>query len=72
MERVGHLMGKRRGGEFSSSRPLESYVSRPLTPFLNALAPLQEHQVYPEAVAALVSGRVTWRADGVPIMWSAH
>jgi hypothetical protein len=32
----------------------------------------QEHLVYPEAVAALVEGRVTWREDGIPIMWSAH
>ncbi|GBF89467.1 phosphoribosylglycinamide, chloroplastic [Raphidocelis subcapitata] len=32
----------------------------------------QEHLVYPEAVAALVDGRITWRGDGVPIMWSAH
>ena len=32
----------------------------------------QEHMVYPEAVAALVEGRITWREDGVPIMWSAH
>ena len=32
----------------------------------------QEHKVYPEAVAALCDGRVTWRADGVPIIWEAH
>ncbi|GAX73358.1 hypothetical protein CEUSTIGMA_g811.t1 [Chlamydomonas eustigma] len=32
----------------------------------------QEHVVYPEAVAALVDGRITWRDDGIPIMWSAH
>ncbi|MEW5311272.1 MAG: hypothetical protein WDW38_003000 [Sanguina aurantia] len=31
----------------------------------------QEHSMYPEAVAALVDGRVTWRADGVPIIWTA-
>lgn len=31
----------------------------------------EEHSVYPEAVAALCDGRITWRADGVPIMWSA-
>ncbi len=29
---------------------------------------LQEWRVYPEAVAALCAGRVTWRADGVPII----
>jgi len=34
--------------------------------------PCQEHALYPEAVAALVDGRITWRADGVPIMWTAH
>jgi hypothetical protein len=31
---------------------------------------VQEHQLYPEAVAALVDGRVTWREDGVPILWT--
>lgn len=30
----------------------------------------QEHKLYPECVAALCSGRVTWRADGVPIIWT--
>lgn len=32
----------------------------------------QEHQVYPEAVAALVEGRVAWREDGVPYMMVAR
>jgi hypothetical protein len=32
----------------------------------------QEHQVYPYAVSALVDQRITWRADGIPIIWSAH
>ncbi|KAK9821143.1 hypothetical protein WJX81_008003 [Elliptochloris bilobata] len=32
----------------------------------------QEHALYPEAVAALVDGRITWREDGIPILWSAH
>lgn len=32
----------------------------------------EEHQVYPEAVAALCDGRVTWREDGVPVMWTGH
>eukprot|EP00877_Chromochloris_zofingiensis_P012009 jgi/Chrzof1/7061/Cz02g09100.t1 len=32
----------------------------------------EEHMLYPEAVAALVDKRITWRDDGVPIMWSAH
>jgi phosphoribosylglycinamide formyltransferase len=32
----------------------------------------EEHIVYPEAVAALVEGRVTWRDDGVPVVWTAH
>lgn len=35
-------------------------------------AALQEHQLYPKCVSALVDGRITWREDGVPIMWSAH
>jgi phosphoribosylglycinamide formyltransferase len=29
----------------------------------------QEHALYPSCVAALVQGRVTWREDGVPVMW---
>ncbi|CAD7695661.1 unnamed protein product [Ostreobium quekettii] len=29
----------------------------------------QEHIVYPECVAALCDGRVSWRDDGVPILW---
>lgn len=33
---------------------------------------VQEHKVYPEAVAALCDGRVTWREDGVPIIWEGH
>jgi phosphoribosylglycinamide formyltransferase len=33
---------------------------------------LQEHQVYPYAVSALVDERITWREDGIPIIWSAH
>lgn len=32
----------------------------------------QEHKLYPEAVAALCDGRVTWRDDGVPIVWEGH
>jgi len=29
----------------------------------------QEHKLYPRAVAALAEGRITWREDGVPILW---
>ncbi|CAD7695820.1 unnamed protein product [Ostreobium quekettii] len=29
----------------------------------------QEHLVYPACVAALCEGRISWREDGVPIMW---
>lgn len=32
----------------------------------------KEHELYPQCVAALCEGRVTWRRDGVPIIWSAH
>jgi len=32
----------------------------------------KEHKLYPEAVAALCDGRVTWREDGVPIIWEAY
>jgi phosphoribosylglycinamide formyltransferase len=28
----------------------------------------EEHIVYPEAVAALVSGRIEWRSDGIPMI----
>lgn len=33
---------------------------------------VEEHKVYPYAVAALCSGRITWREDGIPIIWEAH
>lgn len=33
---------------------------------------MQEHVLYPEAVAALVEKRIDWRPDGVPIIWTAH
>lgn len=33
---------------------------------------MQEHKLYPNAVAALADGRITWREDGVPILWSPH
>lgn len=32
----------------------------------------EEHALYPACVAALCEGRVTWRDDGIPIMWTAH
>jgi folate-dependent phosphoribosylglycinamide formyltransferase PurN len=44
----------------------------PLFPRMNMQTRLQEHQVYPEAVSALVDERITWRDDGVPILWTAH
>lgn len=31
---------------------------------------IQEHTIFPHAVSALVDGRVSWREDGVPILWS--
>ena len=31
----------------------------------------EEHRVLPEAVAALCSGHVEWREDGVPFIWRA-
>eukprot|EP00890_Picochlorum_soloecismus_P000907 jgi/Picsp_1/1817/NSC_05284-R1_phosphoribosylglycinamide formyltransferase len=31
----------------------------------------QEHQLYPRCVAALCSGRVSWREDGIPYMYEA-
>eukprot|EP00967_Tisochrysis_lutea_P152049 scaffold297032_cov22-Tisochrysis_lutea.AAC.1 len=30
----------------------------------------QEHALYPHAVSALVDGRISWREDGIPILWS--
>lgn len=41
-------------------------------PQLAARVLKEEHQLYPEAIAALTSKRVTWREDGIPIIWSAH
>ena len=32
----------------------------------------KEHCVYPRCVAALCEGRITWRDDGVPIMWTSE
>jgi phosphoribosylglycinamide formyltransferase len=32
----------------------------------------QEHAVYPHAMSALVDGRITWREDGIPIIWEAR
>mmetsp|Transcript_4917 Transcript_4917/g.11921 ORF Transcript_4917/g.11921 Transcript_4917/m.11921 type:complete len:297 (-) Transcript_4917:175-1065(-) len=32
----------------------------------------QEHEVYPEVISALVDGRITFRSDGVPVMWTAR
>lgn len=32
----------------------------------------EEHAVYPECVAALCDGRITWREDGIPVLWRAH
>ena len=32
----------------------------------------QEHRLYPHVVQALVDGRINWRADGIPVIWSAH
>jgi len=31
---------------------------------------VQEHALYPHAVSALVDGRISWREDGIPILWS--
>lgn len=31
----------------------------------------EEHQLYSEALAALCSGRVEWREDGIPFIWKA-
>jgi phosphoribosylglycinamide formyltransferase len=32
----------------------------------------EEHKLYPQCIAALCEERVTWRSDGVPIIWSAR
>lgn len=32
----------------------------------------EEHKLYPEAVAALCDNRVSWREDGVPVLWEGH
>ncbi len=32
----------------------------------------EEHRLLPECVAALVEERVTWRADGIPMIWTAR
>jgi phosphoribosylglycinamide formyltransferase len=37
-------------------------------PSLAARVLAVEHELFPDAVGALVAGRVRWRADGVPVM----
>lgn len=32
----------------------------------------EEHKLLPRCVAAICEGRLTWRHDGIPIMWSSH
>jgi phosphoribosylglycinamide formyltransferase len=32
----------------------------------------EEHRLYPKCVAALCEGRITFRNDGIPIMWNAR
>lgn len=39
---------------------------------LDQLHLLQEHKLYPTAVGALAEGRISWREDGIPIMWTPH
>lgn len=52
---------------------LQPSLTCPLcSPLLSVHLHPQEHQVYPFAVSALVDQRITWRADGIPIIWSAH
>ena len=36
---------------------------------VDLLLQMQEHILYPEVVAALVDGRISWREDGIPILW---
>ena len=31
----------------------------------------EEHKLYPRCVAAICSGRVGWRSDGIPYIWEA-
>ena len=47
-------------GVYNSAEPLRSQVCT------------QEHRLYPHAVAALVDGRINWRSDGIPVIWTAH
>ena len=30
---------------------------------------MQEHVLYPEAIAALVEQRISWRSDNIPVLW---
>jgi hypothetical protein len=54
------------------SQPSSSIPNAVRAGLRNALrcAVLQEHNLYPRCVAALCDGRITWREDGVPIMWT--
>jgi hypothetical protein len=51
----------------TESQPLHLHVCPVAVPLS-----LQEHQVYPYAVSALVDGRITFREDGIPIIWEAR
>lgn len=33
---------------------------------------IQEHKLYPVCVAALCDGRITWREDGIPVLWHCN
>ncbi|KAL6770745.1 hypothetical protein ACKKBF_B32485 [Auxenochlorella protothecoides x Auxenochlorella symbiontica] len=56
--------------------PILAQVSVPVSPLdspqqLAARVLAEEHKLYPRCVAALCEGRISWREDGIPIMWTA-
>ena len=64
-------------GCLSSAGPILAQAAVPVLPGddaqqLAARVLQREHALYPKCVAALCDGRITWRADGVPVLWTAE
>lgn len=60
----------RLGGLTAALSPIATLLGVAFRP--QRVCGLQEHILYPQVVAALVDGRISWREDGVPILWDAN
>lgn len=59
-----------RAGPRSPATPPPTPAYPPRAPCVLPSPPRQEHLLLPMAVSALVDGRITWREDGIPILWN--